>query len=50
MKKSNYMSGLNSGIVDLSFIGKEGMIIQYEDIISLVGFNIVKYLRKKRSK
>lgn len=34
-------------MVDLSFIGKEGIIVQYEDIVSLLGFNIVKYLRSK---
>lgn len=33
-------------MIDLSFIGKDGLIIQYEDIVSLTGFNIIKYLRK----
>lgn len=35
-------------MVDLSFIGKEGLIIQYEDIVSLIGFNIMKYFRSKK--
>ena len=34
-------------MVDLSFIGKDGLIIQYEDIVSATGFNIMKYLRSK---
>lgn len=34
-------------MVDFSFIGKEGLIIQYEDIVSLIGFNVVKYFRSK---
>lgn len=33
-------------MIDFSFIGKDGLIIQYEDVISLVGYNIIKYLRK----
>lgn len=33
--------------IDLSFIGKEGLLIQYEDVVSLIGFNIIKYLRSK---
>lgn len=36
-------------MVDFSFIGKEGLIIQYEDIISLTGFNIVKYFRANKA-
>ena len=36
-------------MVDLSFIGKEGIIIQYEDIISMVGFNVIRYLRSKNA-
>lgn len=34
-------------MIDFSFVGKEGLIIQYEDIISLIGFNVVKYFRSK---
>lgn len=32
-------------MVDFGFVGKEGIIIQYEDIISMVGFNVIRYLR-----
>ena len=35
-------------MVDISFIGKEGLIIQYEDIVSLIGFNITKYFRMNK--
>ena len=34
-------------MIDFSFIGKEGIIIQYEDIISLIGFNVMKYVKSK---
>lgn len=34
-------------MIDFSFIGKEGIIVQYEDIISLIGFNVVRYLKSK---
>jgi hypothetical protein len=36
-------------MVDISFVGKEGIIIQYEDIISMVGFNVIRYLRSKKA-
>lgn len=36
-------------MVDFSFVGKEGIIIQYEDIISMVGFNVIRYLRAKNT-
>lgn len=36
-------------MVDLSFVGKEGTIIQYEDIISMIGFNVIRYLRAKNA-
>lgn len=36
-------------MVDFSFVGKEGIIIQYEDIISMVGFNVIRYLRTKNA-
>lgn len=32
-------------MLDLSLIGKNGMIFQYEDIISLTGFNIIRSLK-----
>lgn len=35
-------------MIDFSFIGKDGLIIQYEDIISLTGFNVARYLRSKK--
>jgi hypothetical protein len=34
-------------MLDLSNIGRAGMIIQYEDIISMIGFNVARYLRSK---
>ena len=34
-------------MVDLSDIGKAGMVIQYEDIVSMIGFNVAKYFYKK---
>lgn len=34
-------------MVDFSFIGKDGLIIQYEDIISLIGFNVARYFHGK---
>jgi hypothetical protein len=34
-------------MVDCSFIGKNGLIIQFEDTISAIGFNVMKYLRTK---
>lgn len=34
-------------MLDLSEIGKAGMIIQYEDIISMIGFNVARYLHSK---
>ena len=34
-------------MVDLSSMGKAGMIIQYEDIISMIGFNVARYFRSK---
>lgn len=36
-------------MVDFSFVGKDGIIIQYEDIISMIGFNVVRYLRYKEA-
>lgn len=34
-------------MVDFSFIGKAGVIAQYEDIISMVGYNVARYLKSK---
>lgn len=36
-------------MIDFSSFGKEGLIIQYEDTISMVGFNIVNYMRDKKA-
>jgi hypothetical protein len=36
-------------MVDFSFVGKEGIIIQYEDIVSMIGFNVIRYLRIKKA-
>lgn len=33
-------------LLDLSVIGKDGYIIQYEDIVSAIGFNIARYYKK----
>lgn len=32
-------------MVDLRVLGREGLIIEYTDIVSLVGYNIIKYLK-----
>lgn len=32
---------------DLSFIGKEGVIAQWDDIIAMIGFNVARYLKSK---
>lgn len=34
-------------MIDFSFVGKEGIIIQFEDVISMIGFNVIRYLRAK---
>jgi hypothetical protein len=36
-------------MIDLSFVGKNGLMIDYEDIISLIGFNVVRYFRIKEA-
>lgn len=33
-------------MIDLSFVGKNGLIIQYEDIVSLWGYNVILQLKK----
>lgn len=37
----------DSNMIDLTFIGKAGLVIEYDDIISLTGMNIVNYLMEK---
>ena len=32
-------------MVDLRVLGREGLIIEYTDIVSLIGYNIIKYLK-----
>lgn len=34
-------------MIDFSFIGKDGLIIQYEDLVTMIGFNVVRYLKLK---
>lgn len=34
-------------MVDFRFIGEKGLIIQYEDIVTMIGFNVVRYLYSK---
>lgn len=34
-------------MIDLTFIGKAGLVIEYDDIVSLTGMNIVNYLMEK---
>lgn len=34
-------------MIDFSFIGKDGLIIQYEDIVTMIGFNVIRYLKLK---
>ena len=35
-------------MVDFRFLGREGLMIEYTDIVSLVGYNIINYLKSKR--
>ena len=35
-------------MVDFRFLGREGLMIEYTDIVSLVGYNIISYLKSKR--
>jgi len=35
-------------MVDLTNMGRAGLIIQYEDVISLMGYNIVEYLKDNK--
>lgn len=37
----------DSNMIDLTFIGKAGLVIEYNDIVSLTGMNIVNYLMEK---
>lgn len=34
-------------MIDFNFIGSEGIIIQFEDIVSLTGYNIANFLKAK---
>ncbi len=34
-------------MLDLSDIGKAGLVIQYEDIISMIGYNVAKFFKGK---
>lgn len=34
-------------MIDLTCIGNEGLIVQWEDVVSMVGYNILHYLRAK---
>jgi len=35
-------------MIDLETIGKAGLIIQYEDVISLMGYNIAEYFKQNK--
>lgn len=35
-------------MIDFSWIGKDGLIIEYEDIVSMTGFNIARFLHEKK--
>ena len=35
-------------MIDFSNIGQEAFVIQYEDLISLIGLNVVRYIRSKQ--
>lgn len=37
-------------MIDFSYIGQDAFVIQYEDLISLIGFNAVKYLKSIKDK
>lgn len=34
-------------MLDLSFVGKRGLMIEYNDVISMIGFNVIRYFRAK---
>ena len=34
-------------MIDLTEFGKAGLILQYEDIISMIGYNVAKYFHQK---
>lgn len=34
-------------MIDFSEIGKTGMIVQFEDIVSMIGFNVARYFKLK---
>lgn len=39
-----------SEILDWSYIGKEGLIIQYEDLVSFIGWNASEYINNARGR
>lgn len=43
----NQLHSDDSNMIDLTFIGKAGLVIEYDDIVSLTGMNIVNYLMEK---
>ena len=36
-------------MVDFSFVGENGFVIQYEDLVSLIGFNAVQHIKERRN-
>lgn len=34
-------------MIDFSDVGKEGLIIQYEEIVAMTGYNVAKYVKSK---
>lgn len=36
-------------MIDISFVGKDGLIIDYDDIVCMLGFNVIRYLRYKQA-
>lgn len=36
-------------MIDFSNIGKDAFVIQYEDLISLIGLNVVRFIREKQN-
>ena len=43
----NQLHSDDSNMIDLTFIGKAGLVIEYDDIVSLTGMNIVNYLMER---
>ena len=36
-------------MIDFSFVGEDGFVIEYEDLISLIGFNAVQHIKERRN-